>query len=684
MRPIELRLFNVCQHAHTVMNFQTGITGVVGPNGLGKSNLITIALYFAITGRTAEGFTKAELLKWGTSSGRTEFDFEHSGVEYTLTRNVVSSSVILESEGEETLKNAAANEMMLAILGRSFDVFYETCWTPQGNLANILLATHANRMSFFQRLVDTRRAEVIRGMLNDKLNELPNFPDRTEDIGLIEVSIAQCEQVLANDQVKAAELNTRYSQQQSLLADNQAYLALPTETSHAQALAQATAAQTAAEQALVTFQSTNALEAVPECSGPSPEMVHAKQLTEWAAQQQVLVEQKSQALSLLTAPVVPDGIDNLPELRAYEQVTREALQASEGQWKLATNKECPTCRRAFEFEGGEEAREAVIAEHSRLTAQHTSEVNSISSLTVLESQYNQAVAVVNGQRSQLETQISEIDALLASTEVPAFDAGEYQELVTGYSEYTKYLSAKQRVETQVQQLERAVTAAVDGVAKAAATPYSSEEGRAQAAAFKASCDQLSQERDLVLASISGAKATVLEKNTQLEMFRREQQKRTETQQVRTLFERAREVLHRDNLPKLAMQKMLVGLNTLIHNYMSLFDTTFTAHINENFDFICSFPDNSEASARALSGGQAAALAISFRFAMSDLISSAISLIVMDEPTYGFDKNNLPKLADVFNKARDITEKGVYVLVSTHEEELYPSFSRLFNVEEAIQ
>ena len=80
MRPIELRLYNVCQHGEATLKFQPGITGIVGPNGHGKSNLVDTALFFAITGKTNDRYDKGKLLKWGTTGGRTEFDFEHDGI----------------------------------------------------------------------------------------------------------------------------------------------------------------------------------------------------------------------------------------------------------------------------------------------------------------------------------------------------------------------------------------------------------------------------------------------------------------------------------------------------------------------------------------------------------------------------------------------------------------------------
>ena len=146
-----------------------------------------------------------------------------------------------------------------------------------------------------------------------------------------------------------------------------------------------------------------------------------------------------------------------------------------------------------------------------------------------------------------------------------------------------------------------------------------------------------------------------------------------------MFTRAREVLHRDNLPTLVMQRLLFGVNTLLDQYMSVFDTSFTAYMDETFDFRCSFEDQADMPARVLSGGQKVVLALAFKFAVSDLMAGSAPVLVLDEPTVFLDDINLPLLAQVLTKARAFAEKGVYVLISTHEPMLMPCFSGLLDI-----
>ena len=183
MRPIELEVDHVFQHKHLLLTFAPGTTGIIGRNGSGKSNFLE-TLYFSMTGKTGSDCTKEDMINWNSKTGHTRYKFEHVGQIFELKRNVHNSSATLSGGSlPKPLKNAEANAFMEDVLGMSFDGLYKTCWTPQGELSSVLTMSHANRVAFFQRLAKTRRAETIRGIIQENgLNKLPTYVDHTEDI----------------------------------------------------------------------------------------------------------------------------------------------------------------------------------------------------------------------------------------------------------------------------------------------------------------------------------------------------------------------------------------------------------------------------------------------------------------------------------------------------------------------
>ena len=92
-----------------------------------------------------------------------------------------------------------------------------------------------------------------------------------------------------------------------------------------------------------------------------------------------------------------------------------------------------------------------------------------------------------------------------------------------------------------------------------------------------------------------------------------------------------------------------------------------------------FGSHTDKPVRHLSGGQKVALALAFKFAVSELLANQIPLLSLDEPTVWLDDINKPRLVELLEKAAEVAQSGVYVLVATHEPLLYPAFSQIEDV-----
>ena len=134
----------------------------------GKSNFLESLFLCVNPGKQAGISIK---LTWSAGEKikpHTSLQFEHEGSVYVVRRNIHNAGVSLSGEGlDKALSGKVANEFIESALGMGFSTAYETCWTPQGSLVQVLVMSHSQRVAFFQRLADIRRAETIRGMLND-------------------------------------------------------------------------------------------------------------------------------------------------------------------------------------------------------------------------------------------------------------------------------------------------------------------------------------------------------------------------------------------------------------------------------------------------------------------------------------------------------------------------------------
>jgi len=671
-------LHNVCQHLDRVFVFEPGITGIVGRNGSGKSNLLQ-ALFFSLTGKTGDDFTKADLKNWDASTAHTILEFDHDGHRYFLRRNIHNTTVSLSGDAlDKTLNGGVANETVESIMGMSASHAYETCWTPQGSLTNVLTMTHASRISFFQRLANIRKAETIRGMLGSALSKLVNFPDRIEEIQDLETALSEglLQQEEARVSGEALEvLNTEY---QGKLSDIQAVLGSPTEAMYKGMVEHSKGDVTVAQAAYDSFWAANQLQDLDAVDPPSLE---DQEKASQYVQMQSAVARRQQAVDALAKidTEVPVEVEEPRELRQMYDNANDAVTEATPRYQLAERGKCPTCDREYDFGTG--GPREILAEFQSLTDQLKEVREQLSTAEDAYSTYRGVRDRFDQQRSSAEaiqkSAQAEIDTM--STGEISFDIDAHNAHTVRYQAYAQELSRRQGIDSQLRALQGALDKAKLTMEQAELTRYASDSVRGKADEFMLNYRGLQTTRAQTASRLGGLKESVEAKQSLIDTYRVEQDKRDSTAHVRVLFERSREVLHRDTLPTLVMQKMLQGLNALLDNYLAVFDTEFTTYINENFEFMSTFGSHTDKPVRHLSGGQKVALALAFKFAVSELLANQIPLLSLDEPTVWLDDINKPRLVELLEKAAEVAEAGVYVLVATHEPLLYPAFSRMEDV-----
>jgi exonuclease SbcC len=432
------------------------------------------------------------------------------------------------------------------------------------------------------------------------------------------------------------------------------------------------------ELALAAAEQANDLVPVPEASGPTPEMEQEKANAQQIQSKLAEADQLERDVKQLKGQLPAEVHDPEP-LRAELEKMNQVLSETKPKADLAQNRLCPTCQRPFEFEGGEAAREKVLKEYSLKLTDYSNAHSTYVGLKAHFDKYQQTArslqASIDATEHRLKTVLEEIKMIPPST----FNQDAYNKAVAEQQAYVRYLKERQAKDNLLRQLQQDLYRSQTALATAQNVRFADDATRQQAQEFMANYTDLQERRKNAAADLSAAKSRQNALQQQVVTLESEQARRADVAHVRSLFERAREKLHRDVLPRLVMQKVLYGLNALLDQYLSVFDTNFTAYIDENFDFMCSFAVKSDVPARSLSGGQKVALALAFKFAVSDLLAASVPFLVLDEPTVWLDEINKPRLAEVLTKAREVTEKGVYVLVATHEPLLFPAFSRVFDV-----
>jgi energy-coupling factor transporter ATP-binding protein EcfA2 len=148
---------------------------------------------------------------------------------------------------------------------------------------------------------------------------------------------------------------------------------------------------------------------------------------------------------------------------------------------------------------------------------------------------------------------------------------------------------------------------------------------------------------------------------------------------RNLCERARTVLHRDNLPNMVAQAYMQAINAHLYQYLETFEVPYQARMMEDTSILCNF-GGTEVPAERLSGGQKVALGLTWRFAVHNMFVNNLGMMFLDEPTVYLDKDRIDSVYRLLERVKSYSKAaGLQVIVVTHEERLAGVFDQVINL-----
>src|ERR1051325_11243472 len=138
MRVNSLHLTNFRQHIATRIDFDTGITGIIGPNGSGKTTILE-AIAWALYGTPAARGTRESIRAYRASpraAVKVEVDFDLAGHRYLVSRGLTTAELYLDGA---TVPIATQTKVVTELLGRrlgmSREEFFNTYFTGQKELS---------------------------------------------------------------------------------------------------------------------------------------------------------------------------------------------------------------------------------------------------------------------------------------------------------------------------------------------------------------------------------------------------------------------------------------------------------------------------------------------------------------------------------------------------------------------
>lgn len=196
MKLLSLRMSNFRQHVATEIRFDPGITGIIGPNGSGKTTILE-AIAYALYGW---GRTSRELMLSLNPVGRpvlrVDLEFELGRHHYRVSRGRASAELYLDGQAEAiaTTPTAVADRIQRA-MGMSREEFFRTYFTSQKELALMSGMAPGDRARFLSKVLGYEKLKQAQDMIGERRRtlggEIAGLKHGMADLDAIQRTIAE-------------------------------------------------------------------------------------------------------------------------------------------------------------------------------------------------------------------------------------------------------------------------------------------------------------------------------------------------------------------------------------------------------------------------------------------------------------------------------------------------------------
>jgi exonuclease SbcC len=670
MEITRLVLKNFRTHRSALFEFNSGVTGIVGGNGSGKSSIVE-AIIFLLTGE-GYGKTKADMLTVGQTSGYVIGHLIIGGKEAILERHVDTAKVNFMYEGITYKKSSEVNEIWDQLFQIDKNIMQNVIVSNQGEIALLFNGDNATKEKLFQKIFMVPNTTKLRDVIwNNYIKDAPP-----------EYPVKDTTEIRSNMQCLEKAIDLANQELVSLNVNNNKYDELVARKAYLAKVELSAGKQDELESKLQNFLDLSMdLNKPAEALKSKMQIINIQDYRNCLAEQKALKslydtrkswELKKQNLVKPSVEVDREHIQNLrqkeleleADLKSKRAVVAEFNKKIEEYEKsgLASGT-CPTCGTKVDnisklIEHIEKERDPVVVagktqKSALLTLQQ--ELKDKSSHLVLWDEY--------------EKSLSAIDNALESYKDVNFDQEEYDLCASVISKYEDW-------EQQLAKLNNDIVAADASVQKlrleiAALSPYDKplNELPVEKANINASLTEFQKTKEaykqleLDIAGNTRELKTLTQDLKDSETYLEKNKKRSEYVNV---LKNVYDLFHTGKFPRALIQTYSSTVSEYMAEVLSSFDFPYTAKVNDTFGIDIFNEDGLQLP--SISGGQQVMVGFSLRLALHNMFVGAFPFMIVDEGSYGLNNENAKKYFEII-KSLGKSSKFKQVIVIDHHSEL---------------
>jgi exonuclease SbcC len=221
-----VQLQNFRQHADSVITFDTGLTGIIGTNGSGKTTILE-AIAWALYGNSATRGTR-DSIRFSRAAPRSpvrvELDFELAGHRYRIVRGLTNAELFLDGATQPIANSiTGVNELLQRRLGMSRSEFFNTYFTGQKELNVMAAMGPSERAQFLSRVLGYEKLRTAQNLVRDRRRlisaETAGLRAGMPDADAVARMLADSEHRLATARQAAAAAERMRGERETVLAE---------------------------------------------------------------------------------------------------------------------------------------------------------------------------------------------------------------------------------------------------------------------------------------------------------------------------------------------------------------------------------------------------------------------------------------------------------------------------------